>query len=104
MPTNVFFNELTTKNALLFLRGLLANGFILFALGQKRFRVNYGVNYRPTMLAVPYTAKHSPAPRAEFSHPDTIIILTCLSYYYKGLPGDEPRTCINTLCKTDQAN
>lgn len=102
---SAFFKEQATKNALLLLRGLLANGVILFALGQKRFRVNYGVTPdRPTMLAVPYRAKDSPAPRAEFSHPDAIIILTCLSYYYKGLSDDELRTCFHKVRKTDQAD
>ncbi|KAK4155980.1 hypothetical protein C8A00DRAFT_41452 [Chaetomidium leptoderma] len=89
---NGFFSQQTTKNTLFLLRGLLANGVILFALRQQRFRVNYGLapdRRPPTMLAVPYRAKDSPAPRSEFSHPDAVIILTCLSYYYKGLSDDE---------------
>jgi hypothetical protein len=52
-----FFSEPATKHALLLLRGLLASNVILFALGQKRFRVNYGLasdRRPPTMLAVPY--------------------------------------------------
>ncbi|KAG7289874.1 hypothetical protein NEMBOFW57_006251 [Staphylotrichum longicolle] len=47
------------------------------------------------MLAVPYRAKDSPAPRSEFSHPDVVIVLTCLSYYYQGLSN-------KTLNKSDQ--
>jgi hypothetical protein len=101
-----FFSEQTTKNALLLLRGLLATGVISFALGQKRFRVNYGLapdRMPPSMLAVPYRAKDSPAPRSEFSHPDVVIVLTCLSYYYQGLSDQALRTCLEALSKSDQA-
>ncbi|KAJ4291237.1 hypothetical protein N0V88_006237 [Collariella sp. IMI 366227] len=101
-----FFTEPATKNALLLLRGLLATGAILFALGQKRFRVDYGLapdRQPPTMLAVPYRAKDSPAPRSEFSHPDVVIVLTCLSYYYQGLSDGELRTCLENLSRSDQA-
>ncbi|KAL2132090.1 hypothetical protein VTI74DRAFT_4243 [Chaetomium olivicolor] len=101
-----FFNEPATRNAILLLRGLLATGVILFALGQKRFRVNYGLapgRQPPTMLAVPYRAKDSPAPRSDFSHPDVVIVLTCLSYYYQGLSDGELRTCLENLSTSDQA-
>jgi hypothetical protein len=100
-----FFSEPTTKNALLLLRGLLGKNVILFAL-SKRFRVNYGLaphRHPPTMLAVPYRAKDCPAARSEFSHPDVVIALTCLSYYYHGLSNDELRTCLKKLSKSDQA-
>ncbi|KAL2186630.1 hypothetical protein L209DRAFT_711026 [Thermothelomyces heterothallicus CBS 203.75] len=100
------FSEPTSRNALLLLRGLLAFNVILFALGQKRFRVNYGLapDRRPaTMLAVPYRAKDSPAPRSEFSHPDVVIVLTCLSYYYQGLSSKQLRSCLEILGKSDQA-
>ncbi|KAK4182801.1 hypothetical protein QBC35DRAFT_395228 [Podospora australis] len=101
-----FFSEPTTRNALLLLRGLLATGVLLFVLGQKRFRVNYGLapdRKPPTILAVPYRAKDSPAPRSEFSHPDVVILLTCLSYYYRGLSDDEMYTCLEKLNRSDQA-
>lgn len=66
---------------MLLLRGVLAHGVLLSALMSKRWRVNYGVDKarRPEqLLAIPFRAKDSPAPRAEFSHPDIIILLTCL--------------------------
>ena len=72
-------------SGLLLLRGLFAGGILTFALSQKRWRVNYGLHLVRTRLAVPYQAKDSPSARAEFSHPDTAIVLTCLSYYYGGL-------------------
>ena len=74
--------------AVLLLRGLFANRVLAFALRQKRWRVNFGLDAHhspPTAMAVPYRAKDLPAPRSEFSHPDLRIILTCLSYYYGGL-------------------
>ncbi|KAL2159331.1 hypothetical protein VTH06DRAFT_2334 [Thermothelomyces fergusii] len=105
-PKSSLFNEPTSRNALFLLRGLLAFNVILFALGQKRFRVNYGLapDRRPaTNLAVPYRAKDAPAPRSEFSHPDAVIVLTCLSYYYEGLSSHQLRICLETLGKSDQA-
>ena len=102
-----FFSEHGTKQALLLLRGLLSQGVLSFALGQKRFRVNYGLapDRRPaTRLAVPYRAKDMPAPRSEFSHPDVIIVLTCLSYYYRGLEDPELETCLELLSRSDQAD
>ncbi|PHH83232.1 hypothetical protein CDD82_2843 [Ophiocordyceps australis] len=82
-----FWSETTIKPILL-LRGLFAGGILAFALGQKRWRVNYGIDEnrdKKIKLAVPFRAKDSPTPRSEFSHPDVVIILTCLSYYYSGL-------------------
>jgi len=69
----------------------LAHGVLSHSL-QKRWRVSYGRDRRrkpPTRLVVPYRAKDAPSPRSEFSHPDVIISLTCLSYYYDGLSEDE---------------
>ncbi|KAK7755219.1 hypothetical protein SLS62_002724 [Diatrype stigma] len=91
---------------LLLLRGLFAGGVLRFALSQKRWRVNYGLTERkpPTLLAVPYRAKDSPAPRAEFSHPDIVIILTYLSYYYGGLSSAQLFTAFEHLQRSDQAD
>jgi hypothetical protein len=102
-----FFSNPTTKSALLLLRGLLAKGILLFALGQKRFRVNYGLvpdRQPPTLLAVPYRAKDMPSLRSEFSHPDVVIVLTCLSYYYRGLFNTELYTCLELLNGSDQTD
>lgn len=101
-----FFSNSTTKSALLLLRGLLAKGVLLFALGHKRHRVNYGLapdRRPPTMLAVPYRAKDMPSARSEFSHPDVVIVLTCLSYYYGGLSHAELYTCLELLAKSDRS-
>jgi len=55
------------------------------------------------MLAVSYRAKNNPATRAEFSHPDAIIVLTCISYYYGGLSDAQLRTAFEKLLLFDHA-
>ncbi|KIJ64301.1 hypothetical protein HYDPIDRAFT_90752, partial [Hydnomerulius pinastri MD-312] len=88
-------------SGLLLLRGLFASNILLFALKERRWRVDYGLAPHRTMLAVPYRAKDMPAPKAEFGHPDVAIILTCLSYYYGGLTEEQLRTCFEILLKQD---
>ncbi|KAL4812455.1 hypothetical protein BDW67DRAFT_193625 [Aspergillus spinulosporus] len=97
----------STKDPLLLLRGLLAGGVLASCLSQKRWRVNYGPDdcrKPPTRLSVPYRAKDNPAPRSEFSHPDVVIVLTCLSYYYSGLKDDDIVAAFHHLLKSDQAD
>ncbi|KLJ08813.1 hypothetical protein EMPG_15752 [Blastomyces silverae] len=97
----------TTRNTLLLLRGLIAGGVLPFAFGQKRWRVNYGLDAtrQPrTKLAVPYRAKDNPTPRSEFSHPDVVIILTSLSCYYGGLEDEDLFVSFAHLLKSDQAD
>lgn len=99
-----FWTE-TTKLPLLLIRGIIACGVLEFVLGQKRWRVNYGLASRtpPTQLAVPYRAKDSPSLRSEFSHPDVVISLTSLSYYYGGLSDDDLFTAMGRLMEADQS-
>lgn len=95
-----------TREPLLLVRGLIAGGVLRFVLSQKRWRVNYGLDLMRipnTQLAVPYKAKDSPSPRSEFSHPDVVILLTLLSYYYGGLADNELFDSFTHLLKSDQA-
>jgi hypothetical protein len=97
----------TTSNTLLLLRGLIAGGVLAFAFGQKRWRVNYGLDATRlprTKLVVPYRAKDNPTPRSEFSHPDVVIVLTSLSYYYGGLENDDLFLALGHLSRSDQAD
>ncbi|KAI0536541.1 hypothetical protein GGR58DRAFT_528215 [Xylaria digitata] len=97
----------STKPILLLLRGILAGGALAFALSQKRWRVNFGLattRTPPTRLAVPYRAKDNPTPRSEFSHPDVVILLTSLSYYYGGLKDEDLFISLGHLMESDQAN
>jgi hypothetical protein len=100
-------------SGLLLLRGLLASNILLFALTERRWRVDYGLMSQPrhrkhydrsptpTMLAVPYRAKDVPAPNTQFGHPDLTIILTCLSYYYAGLSEEQLRVSFEMLLDQD---
>ncbi|KAE8836549.1 hypothetical protein HRS9139_04647 [Pyrenophora teres f. teres] len=101
-----FFTE-TNKEPLLLLRGLLAGGVLSFTLKSKRWRVNYGIDpsRKPkTQLAVPYRSKDSPSPRSEFSHPDVVIALTSLTYYYGGLNDQDLFDTFAHLEKSDQSD
>jgi hypothetical protein len=86
---------------ILLLRGLFGRGVLLTVLKEKRWRVNYGLDVSRSMLAVPYLAKDSPSPRAEFGHTDVAICLTCLTYYYQGLTDEQLGDCFEQLFKTD---
>jgi hypothetical protein len=104
-------------SGLLLLRGLLASNILLITLSERRWRVDYGLVPRPrpdvfhhpmipigptpTMLAVPYRAKDTPAPNTQFGHPDLTIILTCLSYYYAGLSKEQLRVSFEILLDED---
>ncbi|KAH7309856.1 hypothetical protein B0I35DRAFT_379484 [Stachybotrys elegans] len=97
----------TASQSLLLVRGLLAGGILAFAFGQKRWRVNYGLDFTrvpETRLAIPYRAKDNPSPRSEFSHPDVVIALTCLAYYYGGLELETFRQTFSHLVKSDEAD
>ena len=94
----------TTLKPVLLLRGLLGHGVLLTILKEKRWRVDYGLDVSRSMLAVPYRAKDSPAPRAEFGHTDVAICLTCLTYYYEGLTNAQLGDCFEQLLKTDNPN
>lgn len=90
-----------SKATLHLLRGLIAHNILLFSLKDKRWRVDYGLDPKRSMLAVPYRAKDAPAVKAEFSHPDVAITLTCLSYYYGGLTESDLEVCFRNLYKSD---
>lgn len=95
------------QSYILLLRGLFAKGILSYTFGQKRWRVNYGLDstrHPPTKLAVPYRAKDSPSPRSEFSHPDVVITLTCNCYYYGGLDDENLFLAFDHLVRSDQAN
>lgn len=93
------------RDTLMLLRGLIAGGILRFVLRLKRWRVNYGLdcNRLPkTKLAVPYRSKDSPSPRSEFSHPEVIVALTSLTYYYGGLSDEDLFDTFSHLLKSDQ--
>ncbi|KAH8822111.1 hypothetical protein DL96DRAFT_1748059 [Flagelloscypha sp. PMI_526] len=88
---------------ILLLRGLFAHGLLEHAFADKRFRVDYGLHLDRTPLAVPYRSKDQPAQRAEFGHPDIMLLFTLLSYYYTGLTDSRLHTSFDILHKSDNA-
>ena len=101
-----YAHQSTSWGSLLLLRGLLAHNILLFALTQRRWRVDYGLDPSPSprsLLSIPYRAKDVPSEAAEFGHPDITILLTCLSYYYGGLSEDQLRRSFGLLLQQDDA-
>ncbi|KAG1853154.1 hypothetical protein DFJ58DRAFT_883928 [Suillus subalutaceus] len=95
------YRHTTVWPGLLVLRGLLAYGILVYALKERRWRVDYGLAPKRTMLAVPFRAKDMPSLRAEFGHPDVAVTLTCISYYYAGLTHEQLMLCFELLLKQD---
>jgi hypothetical protein len=87
--------------SLLIVRGLIASSILPLALQNKRWRVDYGHDLRRSQLAVPYRAKDSPSLRSDFAHPDVLILLTCLTYYYSGLDDSMIVRTVKELLKLD---
>lgn len=93
------FEDETTWNIVLILRGMLGHGLLAYALREKRWRVDYGLDASRSLLAVPYRAKDVPSAKAEFGHPDVAILLTCIAYYHQGLTSEQVAMCIRRLLK-----
>ncbi|KAN0079871.1 hypothetical protein V8E55_009437 [Tylopilus felleus] len=99
-------------SGLLLLRGLLTSNILVFALSERRWRVDYGHALQarkewylarssptPFMLAVPYRVMDVPAPNTQFGHPDLTITLMCLSYYYSGLSNEQLKVSFEILVR-----
>jgi len=101
-PLLKYFGDNDISSGILYLlRGLISHNILLFSLMEKRWKVDYGLDLKRSLLAVPYRAKDSPAGKAEFSHPDVALTLTCLSYYYGGLSETQLEMCFKNLHKSD---
>ncbi|KAJ4476568.1 hypothetical protein C8R41DRAFT_923340 [Lentinula lateritia] len=87
--------------SVLLLRGLLGQGLLAYVLTKRRWRVDYGLDLKRSLLAVPYRAKDVPSLNAEFGHPDIALLLTCLSYYYQGLNKDQLLAAFQLLLNSD---
>ncbi|KAI9850515.1 MAG: hypothetical protein M1838_005579 [Thelocarpon superellum] len=94
-----FFGNTNYQHIILLLRGLIAHGILLFVLQKKRWLVDYGLDPKRSLMAVPYRAKGVPSLNSEFGHPDVALLLTCLSYYYTGLTFDQLGQCFDLLFK-----
>ena len=90
-------------SSLLLLRGMFAYNILSFAVSKKRWLVEYGLDPRRCLMAVPYRAKGVPSINAEWGHPDVAILLTCLSYYHTGLTDEQIRQSFGLLIKDANA-
>eukprot|EP01035_Chromulina_nebulosa_P021325 gene21325-27629_t len=84
---------------ILALRGLLAHGIFENCL-KARYRVDYGIDQRRGVkhrTAVPYRASDSPSERAEFKHPEMLLLRTILSYYHEGISRNEMKESVTSL-------
>lgn len=93
------FHDSPQLDLLYVVRGLLSQGILTHAL-RKRWLVNYGLDRTRCDAAVPYRAKSIPSPSAEFAQPETLILLTALSFYYTGVQREDLRRCILVLLKS----
>ncbi|KAM3439274.1 hypothetical protein MY4824_002803 [Beauveria thailandica] len=95
------------KSGLALVRGCIAGDILRVPLLRKRWRVDYGCDFRrkpPTRLAVPFSAKDVPKPRAEFSNTDVVILFTQLSYYHSGLYEEHVRDLIEYMLTSDDGH
>ncbi|KAM3489888.1 hypothetical protein MY3957_006831 [Beauveria namnaoensis] len=95
------------KSGLALVRGCIAGDVLRVPLLRKRWRVDYGCDFRrmpPTRLAVPFSAKDVPKPRAEFSNADVVILFTQLSYYHSGLHEQHVRDLIEHMLTSDDGH
>ncbi|KAF9770212.1 hypothetical protein IL306_012268 [Fusarium sp. DS 682] len=82
------------------LRGLISQRLLLTCL-KKRWNVQYGLHPHRAPIAVPFEAKGVPSPTAEYGHPDTTLILTCLAFYQTGLTKPQVVQCLQHVLRSD---
>ncbi|KAF4949086.1 hypothetical protein FGADI_9160 [Fusarium gaditjirri] len=77
-------DELSGRKTLHLLHGLIPQRLLILCL-KKSWNVQYGLHPDRAPIAVPFEAKGIPSQTAEYGHPDTALVLTCLSFYHAGL-------------------
>ncbi|KPM34431.1 hypothetical protein AK830_g12142 [Neonectria ditissima] len=82
------------------LRGLISQRLLLTCL-KKRWNVQYGLHPQRAPIAVPFEAKGVPSPTAEYGHPDTALVLTCLAFYQTGLTKSQVTQCLQLVLRSD---
>ncbi|KAG4255504.1 hypothetical protein FPRO03_14144 [Fusarium proliferatum] len=86
--------------SLYLLRGLISQRLLLTCL-KKRWNVQYGLHPQRAPIAVPFEAKGVPSPTAEYGHPDTSLVLTCLAFYQTGLTKSQVTQCLQHILRSD---
>ncbi|RSM02017.1 hypothetical protein CDV31_011100 [Fusarium ambrosium] len=82
------------------LRGLISQRVLILCL-KKRWNVQYGLHPQRAPIAVPYEAKGVPSETAEYGHPDTALVLTCLAFYQTGLSKAQVAKSLQHIMKSD---
>lgn len=82
------------------LRGLISQRILLLCL-KKRWNVQYGLHPGRAPIAVPFEAKGIPSQTAEYGHPDTALVLTCLAFYQTGLTKSQISQSLQHVIKSD---
>ncbi|KAL2761066.1 hypothetical protein ACRALDRAFT_1045793 [Sodiomyces alcalophilus JCM 7366] len=82
------------------LRGLISQRILLLCL-KKRWNVQYGLHPDRAPIAVPFEAKGIPSQTAEYGHPDTALVLTCLAFYQTGLTKSQISQSLQHVFKSD---
>ncbi|KAH7121598.1 hypothetical protein EDB81DRAFT_605619, partial [Dactylonectria macrodidyma] len=82
------------------LRGLISERIILLCL-KKRWNVQFGLHPDRAPIAVPFEAKGVPSQTAEYGHPDTALVLTCLAFYQTGLSKSQVIQSLNHIIRAD---
>ncbi|KAH7217697.1 hypothetical protein DER44DRAFT_754746 [Fusarium oxysporum] len=77
-------DEPSGRKNLHLLHGLIPQRLLILCL-KKSWNVQYGLHPDRVPIAVPFEAKGIPSQTAEYGHPDTALVLTCLSFYHAGL-------------------
>lgn len=93
-------DEIFGPKTLCLLRGLISERIVLLCL-KKRWNVQFGLHPDRPGLAVPFEAKGVPSPTAEFGHPDTALVLTCLAFYQTGLSKGQITESLQHVVKSD---
>lgn len=82
------------------LRGLISQRILISCL-KKRWNVQYGLHPERAPIAVPFDAKGIPSLTAEYGHPDTALVLTCLAFYQTGLTRSQVAQCLEHIVRSD---
>ncbi|KAF5539467.1 hypothetical protein FMEXI_8957 [Fusarium mexicanum] len=77
-------DDFASRKTLHLLHGLIPQRLLILCL-KKSWNVQYGLHPDRAPIAVPFEAKGIPSQTAEYGHPDTALVLTCLGFYHAGL-------------------
>ncbi|TQV93180.1 P-loop containing nucleoside triphosphate hydrolase [Cordyceps javanica] len=95
-------DDIFGPKALYLLRGLISQQILIVCL-KKKWNIQYGLHPDRQPIAVPFEAKGIPSPAAEYGHPDTTLILTCLAFYQQGLSKDQLKQGLQGVMQSDDA-